>query len=46
MAVVLTRLAAGHSLEQIAGEFPEATVEQLRGAVDFAADVLDQDVGA
>jgi uncharacterized protein (DUF433 family) len=46
VSMVLTRLAAGFSLEQIAGEFPEVTVEQLRGAVDFAAEVLDQDVGA
>jgi uncharacterized protein (DUF433 family) len=46
VSVVLTYLAAGRSLEQIADEFGDVTVEQLRGAVEYAAEVLDQDVGA
>jgi len=38
--------AAGYSMEQLAGEIPGVTVEQPRGAVDFAAEVMGQDVGA
>lgn len=46
VSVVLTYLAAGRSLQQIADEFGGVTTEQLRAAVEYAAEVLDQDVGA
>jgi uncharacterized protein (DUF433 family) len=46
VSVVLTYVAAGYTLAQVAEEFSGVTVEQLRGAVEFAAEVLDQDVGA
>ncbi|MGH2350210.1 MAG: DUF433 domain-containing protein [Chloroflexota bacterium] len=45
VSVVLTYLAAGQTIEEIAEAFPNVTVEQLRGAVEYAAEVLDQDVG-
>jgi uncharacterized protein (DUF433 family) len=46
VSVVLTYVAAGYSLQQIADEFGDITVEQVRGAIEYAAELLDQDVGA
>ena len=46
VSVVLTYLASGQSLQQIADEFGGVTTEQLRDAIQFAAEVLGQDVGA
>jgi uncharacterized protein (DUF433 family) len=45
VSVVLTYVAAGQPLAEIARAF-DVSVTQLRAAIDFAAEVLDQDVGA
>jgi uncharacterized protein (DUF433 family) len=46
VSVVLTYVAAGYSLEQVAEAFPYVTAAQVRAALEYAAEVLDQDVGA
>jgi uncharacterized protein (DUF433 family) len=42
--LILEKLAAGESEEQILSEHPRLTVESIRAAIAFAADVLRADV--
>jgi len=42
--LILEKLAAGESVEQILSEHPRLTVESIRAAIAFAADVLRADV--
>ena len=42
--LILEKLAAGESVEQILSEHPRLTEESIRAAIAFAADVLRADV--
>ena len=42
--LILDKLAAGESLDQILSEHPRLTPEGIRAAIAFAADVLRADV--
>lgn len=42
--LILERLAAGESEEQLLDSFPRLTSEHIRAAMDFAAQILKADV--
>ena len=42
--LILEKLAAGESVEQILSEYPRLTAEGVRAAIAFAAEVLRADV--
>ncbi len=42
--LILEKLASGESIEQILSEHPRLTLESIRAALAFAADVLRADV--
>lgn len=42
--LILEKLAAGESVDQILSEHPRLTTEGIRGAIAFAADVLRAEV--
>ena len=42
--LILEKLAAGESTEQIIGEHPRLTEEKIRAALAFASDALKADV--
>jgi uncharacterized protein (DUF433 family) len=42
--LILEKLAAGESVEQILSEHPRLTAEGIRAAIAFAADVLRAEV--
>ncbi len=42
--LILEKLAAGETLDQILSEHPRLTVESIRSAIAFAAEVLRADV--
>ncbi len=42
--LVLEKLAAGETVDQIVSEHPRLTAESIRAAISFAADVLRADV--
>jgi uncharacterized protein (DUF433 family) len=42
--MILDKLAAGESIEQIVSEHPRLTAQSIRAAVSFAAEALRADV--
>ena len=42
--LILEKLAAGETVEQILSEHPRLTIEGIRGAIAFAAEALRADV--
>jgi uncharacterized protein (DUF433 family) len=42
--LILEKLAAGETVDQILSEHPRLTVEEIRAAIAFAAEVLRADV--
>ena len=42
--LILEKLAAGESFDQVLSEYPQLTIEQIRAALGFAAEALSVDV--